>query len=86
MKFNGSQFWRYRGDCCMFMEILAVISDDGETAELRVSWNKQMDKGWKPLGAENIRVRASEYSSWVSCQPRGIKLDALQPSRVPKLP
>lgn len=80
MKFssNKSRFWRERGDCCLFFEQLAVLNDDGECAELTVSWCKQLDKGWKKLGTENIRIRSTEYPKWGTYFPRGDDLSEVR--------
>ena len=60
----------------MFIEVHEVITDDSVTAELKVSWCRQLDKGWKVLSTENIRVRAHEYRKWVRYHPRGEAIDA----------
>ena len=73
MKFSSSQFWRQRGDCCIFIEVLEVLSDDGETAELKVSWNRQLDTYWRVLSVEHFRVRSRDYGAWTTYHPRGDK-------------
>lgn len=74
MKFRGGNFFRQFGDCCMFIEIDSIISDDGQTAELVVTWNRQLSHGWKPVSKENIRVRESDYKKWTHHFPRGDKI------------
>jgi len=72
-----SRYWRQRGECCIFIQLLDVLSDDGKTAELRVKWCRQLDKGWRALGVENTRVRERDYASWSTHFPRGEDLDAI---------
>jgi len=55
----------------MFLEVIAVLSDDGITAELKVSHCRQLHKEWASLSVENLRVRPKDYASWCSYQPRG---------------
>jgi hypothetical protein len=77
LKFTQSKFWRQFGDCCMFLEVLEVLDDTGETAELKVAWKKQLDKGFKHLAVENIKVRPRDYPRWVSYFPRGDDLSGV---------
>ena len=76
MKFATAKFYRLRGYCGEFVEVLAVISDTGETAEITVAWCKHFDKGWKSLHAGNIRISARDYLNWMPYRPPGIKLNA----------
>lgn len=72
MKFlSESKFWRERGNCCTFIERIEVISDDGKTAELKVSWCHQLNKGWRKIGKEHIRIRERDYPNWMTYFPRG---------------
>lgn len=66
-----SKFWRQQGDCCIFAEVHEILSDDGKTAELRLSWCRQLGSGWKVLGTENTRIRERDYPTWVTYFPRG---------------
>lgn len=71
MKFTSSKFWRQRGDCCLFMEILHVVSDDENMITLTVSWYRQLNDMYRFLGTENIRIRSKEYDNWTAYNPRG---------------
>lgn len=69
------RFWRQRGDCCLFFEVIEVLSDTGFTAELKVTWHKQLDKGWRKLVTENTKIREREYANWNTYYPRGYDLN-----------
>ena len=72
MKFGGSKYWKRKGVCCEFIEVLEVIEDNGVTALIRVSLNEQLNKSWKTLIAEDrFRLNAKEYVKWNLYRPRG---------------
>ena len=73
MKFRTApfKFWRQRGDCCLFFEVLEVLHDDGDTAELKVAWCRQNDRSYRVLAVENTRIQKKDYINWVSYLPRG---------------
>lgn len=73
MKFANHKYWRHRGDCCDFLEVLEVLSDNGEEAELVVSWNNQLHKSWRTLVSRmNIRIMKNDYRNWRAIIPRGV--------------
>lgn len=55
----------------MFFEVLDVIRDDGETADLKVTWCKKVTRGWKQLVTENVKITRRDYGAWVSYTPPG---------------
>lgn len=75
MKFAAFKYWRQKGDCCLFIEILEIIEDTESMTTLRVSWNRQLHDMWRVLGTENIRVRQKEFQNWVTYNPRGGKIE-----------
>lgn len=75
MKFAETNFWKHRNVCCEFIEVVAIISDDGETAELRAALNEQLNNGYVTLVSNyNFRVSKKDYPKWQSYSPRGNKL------------
>jgi len=67
-------FWRMRGQCCVFMEVVNILADDGQSAELTVSWYRQLSRDYRLMATENIRIRMSDYPMWVTYQPNGNKV------------
>lgn len=72
MKFSyPGRFWRQRGDCCIFFEVVQTLFDDGETAEIVIRWCRQLDRDYRVLAEESKRITAREYQDWTSYYPRG---------------
>lgn len=71
MKFSGSKFWKHRNICCEFIEILEIIFDDGETAEIKASLNEQLNSGYKTLiPSYQFIIGRKEYPKWRAYVPR----------------
>lgn len=71
-KFTTHKFWKNKGDCCDFIGITEVISDDGITAEVRFDYFTQRQRSYKLLSRDIItRIPKNSYKSWNQFMPRG---------------
>lgn len=75
MKFSTSKYWRLRGVCGAFMEIITVIEDTGESAVIKVNWCTQFPKSWRPLAEEVANIHTRHYNYWIPYFPRGDRLE-----------
>lgn len=72
MKFEVGKFFKGKMHCCEFVKVLAILSDDGYQAELKVEWYTQAFDFWKKSGVvENIVVSVKHYPKWRSYMPWG---------------
>ena len=72
MRFASAKFWKHRGDCCDFFEVVEIISDDGETAEVKVAWHTQMSSFWVNIvPRDQFRIMKREYHQYQAYSPRG---------------
>ena len=71
-KFATCTYWKKKGDCCDFIEVVRVINDDGERSRLVVNLHTQRHTGWATLvrGFEYL-VNRNEYGKWNQFVPRG---------------
>ncbi len=75
MRFSTSKYWKHRGDCCDFIEIIKVIEDNGSTAELKAAMHTQLDGKWSMLlSSFQFRVPKKDYWKWNQFVPRGNKV------------
>lgn len=71
-KFETHKYWKHRGDCCDFLEILEIIEDTGDRAEIKVAWHTQSNKSWRTLvRKDQFRVTTKDYHGWQAYSPRG---------------
>lgn len=70
-KFQENTFYKNRGDCCDFVEVHEVVSDNGISAELKVTWYTQMHDGWRKVCTDQFLVSKNQYHKWTNYHPRG---------------
>lgn len=74
MRYSTTKFWKHRGDCCDFFEVLEILEDNGETAEVKVAWHTQSNKSWRTLiRNDQFRISKKDYHGYQPYKPRGEK-------------
>lgn len=72
MKFHRQKFWKHRGDCCDFFEVIEVIEDNGETAIVKAAWHTQSNRSWRNMVPEDhFRIPKKDYDKFRAYRPRG---------------
>jgi len=73
-KFASSRFWRVRGNCCLFLEVLEIVDNTPEVTTIRVAWHRRSNGGYRQVGEQHLKINSEDLGDYYSYVQPGEKI------------